>query len=138
VRTNEPPRFFLDRGLNGKSIAAALRDGGFAAVTMDEMYGREDAEKLADDVWIRDATEAGLVLLHKDKRVRYKPIEKDALLTSAARSFALANGNLLGSEMVRWYLNNLDDIVRTIGRRAAGPYFYHVHEAKIVSMRLAP
>lgn len=103
---------------------------------MDEMYGVEVSEKLADEVWIREMTEQGLVLLHKDKRIRYAPLARAALMASGARNFALANGNLKGEEMVRWYTNNLDDICRAVARRGPEPYFYHVYQQEIVSMRL--
>lgn len=135
MRDREPPRFFLDRGLNAESIASRLRDHGFDCTTMDDMYGREKSKSLPDPVWIREATEAGMILLHKDKRVRYRAIEKAALMDSEARSFAIANGNITGAEIVKRFVDNLPAILRAVRRRPR-PFFYHVHADRIDPMNL--
>lgn len=131
----EPPRFFLDRGLNAESIAAALRGAGLDCQTMDDRYGQEAGKHIEDPQWITEATEDGLILLHKDKKIRRRPIEKAALIESEARSFAMANGNITGAEIVARFINNLPRMLNVIERRG-GPYFYHVHAHKITKMSL--
>lgn len=135
MRDREPPKFFLDRGLNAASIATRLREAGFACTTMDDLYGVEASKTVKDEVWIKEASAAGFVLLHKDKRIRFAAIEKAALMEAEAASFAMANGNITGDEIVRRYVSNLPKILRAIKKRER-PYFYHVHADHIELMNL--
>jgi hypothetical protein len=54
--------FFLDRSL-GKSIGIALRAEGLIVHSMAEVYGEEHAQRLPDEVWLRDAGENGRIVL---------------------------------------------------------------------------
>ena len=97
------------------------------------MFGA-DAPGVADKDWIVEATAHGLILLHKDKRIRYNPIEKAALIESRARSFALGNGNLTGADSASRLLEHWTEIEKAA--RRDGPYFYHVLEGGIESRKL--
>jgi len=105
---------------------------------MADMYGEQAGQLIRDEQWISEATAAGLVLLHKDKQVRYRFVEKQAMLDSGARSFALANGNLTSGVMVAWYVNNLPAILAAIARRGNVPFFYNVYADEIKPKRLEP
>jgi hypothetical protein len=129
------PEFFVDRSLGATSIADGLRAEGFALVTIAEFYGKREAQHIADPTWIRDATERGLVLLHADKRVRYNPLEKAAMLEVGACSFALSNNNLSGLAVVARFVKHRDRIEQVILERD-GPYFYQVYDDKIESRPL--
>jgi len=57
---------------------------------------RRDEE---DRVWLRTVGERGWVVLTKDQRLRYRPLEIAALRASKARVFVLIAGNLRGIEI---------------------------------------
>ena len=52
-----------------------------------------------DRVWLAKVGKLHWVVLTKDKRIRYRPLEKEALMTSEARVFILVAGNLRGTEI---------------------------------------
>ena len=80
-----PPEFFLDRSLGRHIVADALRAVGLIVQTLHERYP-ETEEFVEDEVWIREVTEAGLVILAKDDKIRRKPREQQAILDSGARA----------------------------------------------------
>lgn len=84
-RTEQPPEFFVDRSL-GKSIVEALRATGLTVHSMADVYGEERAQRLADEVWLRDAGKNDWIVLTKDDAIRRRPAERDAL-TDAAVGF---------------------------------------------------
>jgi hypothetical protein len=136
-RSYPPPKFFLDRGLGVYSIAEALRDAGIEIQTLRERYGEAEGQKVADEKWITEATLDGYILLHKDKRVRRRANERQALIESEARSFALSNGNLKGADAADRYLRHWTKILRAV-RRHPAPFFYVVLEQGIELRRLDP
>ncbi len=69
----------------------------------------------------------GLVLLHKDKEIRLKPLERVAFIDCKARSFALSNGQLTGAEGSRRILAQMSKILRVL-RKQPGPFFYLIFE----------
>ena len=48
-RPEAPPIFFLDRGLGRNIVAAALRDAGFIAITMIDVYPHGTDQRAGDD-----------------------------------------------------------------------------------------
>ena len=136
-RRRPPPKFFLDRGLGVYSIAEALIREGIEIQTLRDRYGEAKGQQIQDETWIKEATLDGYVLLHKDKRVRYRPNERRALIESEARSFALSNGNISGADASARYLRHWTKILGAIRRRPA-PFFYVVLDHGIESRRLDP
>jgi len=72
------PEFFVDRSL-GKSIVEALRDVGLVVHSMADVYGEKRAQRLADEVWLRDAGENDWIVLTKDDAIRRRPAERATL-----------------------------------------------------------
>jgi PIN like domain len=136
-RSEPPPKFFLDRGLGAYSIAGALRNAGIEVQTLRDRYGEEEGQKTNDEKWIEEAAHDGYVLLHKDKRIRYRTIERRALISAQARSFALSSGNLSGADASARLLRNWPKIIRAIRQRPA-PFFYVVFDDRIEPRRLDP
>jgi len=130
-----PPRFFLDRSLGARSIANGLRAGGLIVQTIEDRYRRELAEQTPDPTWIQDAAQDGYVLLHADKKIRRRTIERDALVTNNARSFAMSSNQLGGSLVVARLLSFRERIYDVIDRRP-GPFFYLVYPDKVESRPL--
>lgn len=94
---------------------------------MAEVYGEEEAQRLADEVWLRDAGENDWVVLTKDDAIRRRPAERDALMEAAVRAFCLTTARLRGSEQVERFVLNRHRILQQA--REPGPYIYGVYES---------
>lgn len=124
-RTEKPPEFFVDRSL-GKSVVEALRATGLTVHSMADVYGEERAQRLADEVWLRDAGQMDWIVLTKDDAIRRRPAERDDLTEAAVRSFCLTTAQLRGAEQIRRFVDNHHRILRQA--RKPGPYIYGVYE----------
>lgn len=124
----ESPRFFLDRSLGRHIVAEALRREGVDVQTLAERYP-EDEQFVADEVWIREVTADGLVILMKDDRIRRKPHERQAILESGAKAFVVTNANLRGDELARLFVENRHRIAQRC--RRAGPFIYGVYPGRL-------
>ena len=123
---DEPePEFFIDRSL-GKSIAKGLRTVGLTVHTMDSVYGEKQAQRLPDEVWLRDAGKKGWIVLTKDDAIRRRPSERDALTDAGVRVFCLTSAQLRGAEQTGRFVDNRHRIIRQA--RKPGPYIYGVYE----------
>jgi hypothetical protein len=120
--------FFVDRSL-GKSIVVALREAGLSVHSMADVYGEEEAQRLPDEVWLRDAGRNNWAVLTKDDAIRRRPAERDALIEAGVRVFCLTAAQLRGSEQIERFLVNRERIVRQA--RADGPYIYGVYAKEI-------
>ena len=118
--------FFVDRSL-GKSIVAGLRAAGLVVRSMADVYGEKAAQRLPDEVWLRDAGQNDWVVLTKDDAIRRRPAERDALAEAKVRVFCLTTAQLRGSEQVERFLVNRNRILRQA--RKPGPYIYGVYES---------
>ncbi len=99
-------------------VAHALRSLGYTVQTMAEVYGEDIA--VSDVRWIGDADTAGWVALTKDERITRRPEEQEALAASTLRVFAIGNQHLTGPQMARYYVTNINRIVRRC--RKPGPF----------------
>lgn len=123
-----PPEFFVDRSL-GKSIAEGLRACGLIVHTMASVYGEETAQRLPDDVWLRDAGANGWIVLTKDDAIRRRPSERDAFIEAGVRVFCLTSAQLHGEEQLACFIQNRHRMIRQA--RKPGPYIYGVYEGRV-------
>jgi len=96
--------------------------------TLAERYPETD-ELVEDEVWIRDVTRDGLVILMKDDRIRRKPREQQAILESGARAFVVTNANLMGDQVAALYVENRHRMIQRA--RHPGPYIYGVYPGRL-------
>ena len=82
----QQPKFFLDRSLGRIAVPARLRAADWDLVTLAEHYGTPADEQIADVQWIEDAAIHGWPILMKDKRIRYRRTEIDAVVQHEAQS----------------------------------------------------
>lgn len=94
------PRFFLDRGLGSVFVPSGLRERGWHVTTMDERYGPDRSQDIADVDWIRDATERGECLLTKDVAIAHNPAEAWVVFNCEARVFTITNARMPGPMML--------------------------------------
>jgi PIN like domain len=74
----EPLVFFVDRSLGRRVIPDALRGAG-ARVELHDDHFSQDAQ---DQVWLAEAGKRGWVVLTKDKHLRYRAVETNALISA--------------------------------------------------------
>jgi aryl-alcohol dehydrogenase-like predicted oxidoreductase len=107
----QPPEFFVDRSL-GRSIVDGLRAAGLTVHSMADVYGEGRAQRLPDEVWLRDAGKRSWVVLTKDDAIRRRPAERDAMIDAAARVFCLTTAKLRGVEQTERFVHNRHRIIR--------------------------
>jgi PIN like domain len=120
--------FFVDRSL-GKSIVLGLRAKGLRIYSMADVYGERQAQGLDDEDWLRDAGGNDWIVLTKDRAIRRRPSEREALMGAGVRVFCLTSAGLRGAEQLARLERNLPRILRQA--RAPGPYIYGVYESEI-------
>ncbi len=70
-----------------------------------------------------------LPVLMKDDRIRYRPAEKEALITHGVTAFSLAGGNLTSAQMAEILIRHKSRI--WVAAVAAGPAVYVVHRSEL-------
>jgi predicted nuclease of predicted toxin-antitoxin system len=125
----DPPVFFLDRSLGRKRIATALREAG-AIVHIHDDYFPPDAR---DEQWLTHVGRKGWVVLTKDHRIRYRNLERTALMQAGVGAFILTVGDLQGDEMARIFVDALPAIAKFL-RKHKKPFIAKVGRIGSVSM----
>jgi hypothetical protein len=128
VRHDQTLEFFVDRSL-GKSVVAGLREVGLTVPSMADIYGEQQAQRLPDESWLRDAGEHGWVVLTKDDAIRRRPAERDAMIQASVRVVCLTTAQLRGADQIERFVSNRHRIARQ--SRKPGPYIYGVYETKL-------
>jgi predicted nuclease of predicted toxin-antitoxin system len=113
--------FFIDRSLGVEPIRTALSNSGLDVKIHDDHFPRDEEDR----VWLQTVGARGWVVLTKDQRLRYRPLEIGALRASNARVFVLTAGNLRGSEIAAVFLAALPRICRVLHSRP-GPFVARV------------
>ncbi len=109
--------FFIDRSLGIEPLRGELVKVGLTVEIHDDHFARDEE----DSVWLRVVGERGWIVLTKDQRLRYRPLEIAALRASNARVFVLTAGNLRGSEIAAVFLLAMPGVCRILNSRP-GPF----------------
>ena len=102
---SDRPTFYVDRCL-GKAVANALRAAGADVRIHDDHF----AQAAPDEDWIPRVADQGWVILTKDKNIRRRRGEREAVLTANARVFTLSSGNMRGADMAALFVRHLADM----------------------------
>jgi predicted nuclease of predicted toxin-antitoxin system len=102
------PVFFLDRSLGKNRVATALRQAGVTIHIHDDHFS-PDAK---DEDWLAEAGQRGWIVLTKDHRIRYRHVERLALMRAGVAAFILTSGDLQGEEMAQIFVKALPRITR--------------------------
>jgi hypothetical protein len=81
-----------------------------------------------DSVWLSLAGSKGWVVLTRDKRIRYRRLERLALQVAGVRAFVFTGGNVTLADTAAILVGALP-AVREICAREPGPFIYHVGRA---------
>jgi predicted nuclease of predicted toxin-antitoxin system len=107
----EPYEIFVDRSL-GRKIAEPLIAAG-AVVRLHDDYFAQDVE---DQDWLREVGKHGWLILTKDKRIRRRPIEREALLRANLKVICFMSGNVSFPEMSEIIAGALPAMLKTADR----------------------
>ena len=125
----EPLVFFLDRSLGKKKIADALRQAGERVEVHDEHFP-VDAR---DEDWLSVVGERRWVVFTKDAKIRYRALERNALIRAGVRAFVLTTADLRGEEMGQIFIKALPTIKRFIAKHSP-PFIAKVTRSGAVQM----
>ena len=105
--------YFIDRALGSNVAPDILRNAGLDVRIHDKIFPRD----AADIEWIPVVAERGWVILTKDTRIRYNPLELRVVENSGARMFVLASKNLTGLQMGEAFTKAGRSMERFLGRK---------------------
>lgn len=109
--------FFIDRSLGKIHVPRTLRSAGWSIVVHDEHFGPR-AERVPDTEWLAVAGANGWAVLMKDKKIRTRPAERQALINSGVHAFLLTSGSQPGEKNAQLIIDATDrisEIVTTTG-----------------------
>jgi hypothetical protein len=123
------PEFFVDRSLGRHHISDALREAGWRLRTHSEVFGERD-ERVTDVEWLEYCGREGLVVLAKDRRLRYRPSEIAVIRAHRLKAFVLSRGHLKADDQIKRFLDNAARIEEACGD--PGPFIFSVQARRIV------
>jgi len=121
--------FFIDRSLGIDPVRTELTRAGFVVEIHDDHFARDEEDR----IWLRTVGERGWVVLTKDQRLRYRPLEIAALRASKARVFVLTAGNLRGVEIATVFMAALPRIYKVL-HTLPGPFVARVSRSGHVAI----
>lgn len=129
--SQRPPEFFIDRSLGRHRVPEALRSAGWSLRTHHEVYGERD-ESVPDVEWLELCGKLDLAVLSKDRRIRYRPTEIDAIRRFGVRAFVLTSGSLRADEQAARFERSRLRIEEACV--ATGPALFAVQATRIVQV----
>lgn len=116
-------RYFTDRDL-GKQFGEILKAAGLAV----ERHIDHFAPDTPDDVWLAEVGRRSWIALTHDKRIRYKPNERDAVMRHRVGLLVIV-GVAPFAELARAFVANLPSIEHFLDNHAP-PFIAKVYRPK--------
>jgi len=110
-------------------IATALRQAG-ATVHVHEDHFHSAAK---DEDWLTEVGQKGWIVFTKDHRIRYRNIERAALMKAKVGAFILTAGDLKGNEMAQIFVKALPAISRFLAKHPR-PFIAKITRSGSVAM----
>lgn len=85
--------YFVDRSLGRKKVPEALRRAGATVEVHDDHF----PQSTPDQTWLKEVGRRGWIVLTADRRIRYRSLEREALLAAGVQAFVLTS--IPGPEM---------------------------------------
>lgn len=123
-RPPEPLTVFLDESLDSDSIAQALAAAGATVERLTKHFPKGTDDR----AWLSLAGAKGWIVLTRDKRIRYRRLERLALQAAGVRAFVFTGGNVTLAGTAAVLAGALSDI-RDVCDREPGPFIYHLGRA---------
>lgn len=126
----KPPKeivFFVDRSLGKIDVPDALRAAGYQCERHDDHWD----QTTQDSVWLAGVAARRWVVLTKDERIRYRPLELQAIESARLRTFIMICGNVRGADTARILLAAMPRILAVVDTQR-GPFIYYVYKDSTV------
>jgi hypothetical protein len=125
ARRHKSLTFYVDECL-GRFVAEALTADGFdARPYYDHFAGMKDVE------WLPQVGANQWILLTKDKNIRRRRLEVDAILNSGVRAFVVTAVGLHREDLAKLVLSAMPKIQRICQQR--GPFVFNITASGAVS-----
>jgi len=130
------PDLFLDRSLGSIQVPTLLRAAGLRLRTLVDVYGSPADEDVPDHEWLSLAGQRGWPVLMKDQRIRYRYVERAAVIAHGVQAFCLSGGNVKAAVMAEQFLAVIDEIANAC--RSSGPTLCVITPSGMRSVPLDP
>ncbi len=120
----EPLTYFLDESLDSLTVATALGEAGAKIERSTEHFDKGTK----DDIWLAKAGENRWIVRTRDKRIRYRQLERLALQAAKVRAFVFTGGNVTSKDTGAILAGALERMA-AIARADPGPFIYHIGKA---------
>lgn len=122
--TSKPPKplvLFVDESLDSLTVVEALREAGAVV----ERHADHFNKGTPDETWLAHAGTNGWIVLTRDKRIRYRQLERLALTAAQVRAFVFTGGNVTVKDTAAILVKALPRIWKICATQA-GPFIYHI------------
>ncbi len=85
--------------------------------------------------WLEKVGKKGFVVLTKDKQIRRRVFERNALIAANIKAFVLTCGNLRGTEMAEIFVSNLTRI-ENFARETPAPFIARITRSSVIELYL--
>jgi hypothetical protein len=130
-RCPSPREFFIDRSLGRHRVPQALRLAGWSLQTHHDAFGDRD-ERVPDVEWLERCGASRLPVLTKDRRIRYRPVEIEAIRKFKVQAFVLTGGSLRAAAQAERFDRSRERI--ELACSDPGPFVYAVQRDRIVKV----
>lgn len=94
------------------------------------------SQGIEDEVWLLEVGKREWVVLTKDQRIRYRTIERNALLNAGIRAFFFMSGNISFPEMAEIIAGALPRMRRVLNR-TKGPFIAGIYKDGTVKILIS-
>ncbi|MBI5432705.1 MAG: hypothetical protein HZA52_07740 [Planctomycetes bacterium] len=112
-------------------MADALRAAGATVEIHDDHF----ASDTADEEWIREVGARGWIVLTRDERIRYRPLERRAVVEARVRLFCVTGGRMKGADMAAVLTHQLRKL-ENVSRSEPAPFIARVTRSRVLVSRL--
>lgn len=129
------PRFFADETdlALARALAAARRD----VVHPGSLRLPEVPRGTKDEEWLEYVGTNGLIVITRDKRIRYRPVEKLRWIEHGVRGFCITSGgNLSTWDALTILVRKWDAIESTINDLGDGPWMAAVNNTGVRDLEI--
>ena len=122
---------FLDRSIDGNVLANELRLRGLTVVRHKERF-RHD---VSDVEWLTVAGQEGWIVLTRDKNIRLREIERNALVSAKVAAFVFTGGNASGIETTEVIVAALPKMIKVLAGNLP-PFICRITASGLVELLL--
>ena len=112
-------------------MPSVLRGAGQHCELHDDHFTAETP----DTVWLAEVGAKNWIVLTKDERIRYRPLELRALRDAKVRAFVMICGNVRGVEAAGILMKAMSRILVML-RKKRGPFICYVYKNSSVKLAL--